>query len=170
MEAIANLCHDLNPSMSGRPERNSDWIRSISKEMRSTISKINMKYRQSGNQDAENRYDEWVKYSNTNSMPTIYSYAICILDASTLDNLGKAVPTNNQKDTGSTSNIISPTVLTRREYSDSVGAINRRRQRHRISEISNESKSNESTPPIGKVIAEHLKNQNHYVALYRRKS
>jgi hypothetical protein len=68
---------------------------------------------------------------------------ICtILDASTLDNLGKAVPTHNQKDTGSTSNIISPTILTRREYSDSVGAINRRRQRQRISEMSNESKSN----------------------------
>ena len=161
MESIANLCHDLNPSMSGRPDRNSDWIRSISKDIRANLTKINMKYRQSGNQDSENKYDEWVKFASGNSLPTVYSYAICLFDASTLDNLGKAIPSDIQKDTGSTSTIASPAVS--RTYSDSVGATNRRRQRQRLNDMisSGKSKTYDFTPPIERVIADHLKHQNH---------
>lgn len=81
--------------MSGRPDRNSDWIRSVSKDIRAKLTKINIKYRQSGNQDSENKYDKWVKFSSGNS-PT-YSFAICLFDSSRLNNRGKAIPSDIQK-------------------------------------------------------------------------
>mmetsp|Transcript_20610 Transcript_20610/g.18760 ORF Transcript_20610/g.18760 Transcript_20610/m.18760 type:complete len:265 (+) Transcript_20610:452-1246(+) len=99
MESIATLCHDINPSMSGRPIRNADWLKTQYKELKTKLTVIYNNYHRSGNQDAENVYDEWVRFS-TQFSNDVLTYARAILENTVLDNLGKALPNEVQMDTG----------------------------------------------------------------------
>lgn len=119
---LANSCWELNPSDMSRPDRDGAWIRKNWKVIRATLTKIREDFKKSGQQDAENIYDEWFKFSG--DYGDVYTYAIAVLDWSIMDQLGKALPDAVQRDTGESDNH-----GTKRPRSDSLGAINRRRQR-----------------------------------------
>ena len=90
MESIAKFCWEINPTDSSRPERDGGWLRKVWKEMRTGLTRIRESFKRSGNHDAENEYDEWLKFAHgTND---VYIYAIAVLDWATMDQLGKALP------------------------------------------------------------------------------
>jgi hypothetical protein len=125
MTSIADNCWDLNPCFRVpiRPERNGEWIKKTWMEMRGTISKIKANYSKSGNQDGENRYDEWQKFSKT-PYGDVYTYAMVVIPLGLLDELGKELPTNISRDTGPLIDAPTPRV-----YSNTLGARNKKRQR-----------------------------------------
>ena len=87
---------------------------------------IRQNFRASGQQDAENIYDEWLKFAE--NYGDVAVYAIAIVPEGMLDQLGKALPDAVQRDTG----VRQPGPRT---HSDTVGAMNRRRQRQRRAEL-----------------------------------
>ena len=98
MGSITSFCYALNPSDGSRPPRDSTWIRKNFREIRGTLSKIREKFKRSGNQEAENVYDEWVKFSQTYG--DVYTYAIAVLSSLSMDDMGKALADEHQLDTG----------------------------------------------------------------------
>ena len=127
MTSLADNCWDLNPTVTDpmRPERNGEWVKKTWLDMRGSISKIRSNYMRSGNQDAENRYDEWQKFSKTAYGDT-YTYAMVVIPLGMLDQLGKELPSEIGRDSGDAA---APS--TTRSYSNTVGARNRKRQRMR---------------------------------------
>ncbi len=99
MQAIADYCHDFNPSNSDRPIRNAHWIRSKYKELKGKISVCFNNYHLSGNQDAENVYDEWIKFSSVFNADIIH-YARAIFTDTEMNHIGRALPVEAQRDTG----------------------------------------------------------------------
>lgn len=99
LESIALECHELNPSSPGRPLRDASWVRTQFRDLKTKISVCYNNYRRSGNQDAENRGDAWIKYSKTFNNDVV-TYAISLLDDGLLDQMGRALPLEVQRDTG----------------------------------------------------------------------
>jgi len=99
MQAIAALCHDINPSMPGRPLRDGGWVRIQYRELKGKISLCFNNYRRSGNQEEENPYDEWVKFSTFMNNDVI-TYARVLFSDEIMDQLGRALPKDLQRDTG----------------------------------------------------------------------
>lgn len=122
MEAIYNFCHDLNPAMPGRPQRDISWLRDQMLELRKQLTKVYDNYKRSGQQDAENKYDEWAKFCNSSPSPVLYS--ICVLDETKLSTyLGKEMPEGVAMDTGE--------LTKKRALSSKESAKKRREQRLR---------------------------------------
>jgi hypothetical protein len=97
-------------------------------------------YRKSGNQDAENKYKEFVKFAANYSV--VYAYAFVLMPEGSLDQLGRALPESEQRDTGRLTSSGSG-----RRLSTTPGAENRRRQRQRRLEMTNGSESSSSSSP-----------------------
>jgi hypothetical protein len=86
----------MNPTDSSRPSREAEWIRSQYKEMRSKLTLVREKIKRSGNQENENKYDEWVKFCEGSD---VIAYAKSVLSDDIMDQFGKALPGENQSDT-----------------------------------------------------------------------
>jgi hypothetical protein len=99
IQAIADYCHDFNPSNSDRPIRNGHWIRSKYKDLKGKISICFNNYHTSGNQAAENVYDEWIKFSTAFNLDIMH-YARAIFTDTEMDHIGRALPAAAQRDTG----------------------------------------------------------------------
>ena len=143
MDNIALRCHDFNPCQSNRPIRDGGWIRDKYKELKSKISACFTNYSRSGNQDAENTYDEWMKFSVTFNMD-IVSYARAIMDPTVLDQMGRAMPSSAGRDTGMRLVNESPDqeAERRRHASES-------RKRQRLEAKTRASTSNATSPSTG---------------------
>jgi hypothetical protein len=138
LEAVADLCWDLNPNNRDRLVRNGAWVEKFSKEIRSTMTKAYEAYRKSGNQDAENKYKEFVKFAANYSV--VYAYAFVLMPEGSLDQLGRALPESEQRDTGRLTSSGSG-----RRLSTTPGAENRRRQRQGRLEMTNRSELSSSS-------------------------
>ena len=99
MQAIADYCHSFNPSSADRPLRDGGWIWKKYKELKGQISVCFNNYHRSGNQDAENIYDEWIKFSSAFNQDIIH-YARAIFTDTEMDNIGRALAVDLQRDTG----------------------------------------------------------------------
>jgi hypothetical protein len=160
--AIAPKCFDLDPNNRDRPARNGTWVMKFSKEMRATISKIYTAFKQSGQQDAEDKFGEWLKFSS--NYADVYTYAICLLPYGAMDQMGKALPEAQQRDSGAAARNLSPT----------PGAANKRRQRERKRARAEEQKEGGSSssndqdtvstisvgPSLTNIVAASLKQAN----------
>jgi len=135
MESLAAYCWELNPSDPTRCDRDGAWIRKQWRELRTTLTKIRENFKKSGNQDAENIYDEWTKFSS--HFGDVYTYAIAVINWCGMDHFGKALPDDLQIDTGKTDTHKPP----KRKASDSIGAMNRARQRKRRKELTSPGSS-----------------------------
>mmetsp|Transcript_9373 Transcript_9373/g.17493 ORF Transcript_9373/g.17493 Transcript_9373/m.17493 type:complete len:377 (-) Transcript_9373:157-1287(-) len=142
-ESMALHTHNINPQEEGRPARDGAWCEKMWKEIRGYASRINENYRKSGNQDAENQNTEWLKFCDNYS--EVYKYARAVLDDGVLDNLGRALPGSQQRDTAATGGSTRRT----RTYSNTPGAVNRRRQRARANEIRQQEQDGSPLPSGG---------------------
>ena len=89
---------------------------------RKQLTKVYDNYKRSGQQDAENKYDEWAKFCNSSPSPVLYS--ICILDETKLSTyLGKEMSEGAAMDTGE--------LTKKRALSSKESAKKRREQRLR---------------------------------------
>ena len=80
MEELAKFCFDINPSSPGRPIRDAGWIRTQYRDLKGKISTCFSNYHRSGNQDAENIYDEWIKFSTGFNLDVV-TYARALFTA-----------------------------------------------------------------------------------------
>jgi hypothetical protein len=126
-ETMAVFTHGINPTDETRPLRDGAWCERIWKEIRSATSCINQSYRNSGNQDAENIYTEWIKYCENYS--EVYKYVKAVFSDGYMDNMGLALPRAQQRDTGA---LRDPRD---RVLSNTPGAVNQRRKRQRRTEM-----------------------------------
>ena len=126
-ESMAVFTHGINPTDDSRPLRDGAWCEKIWKEIRSATSRINENYRKSGQQDAENVNTEWIKFCENYS--DVYKYVKAVLSEGHMDNMGRALPRAQQRDTGALRDPVE------RALSNTPGAINRRRQRQRRTEM-----------------------------------
>ena len=140
LEAVADLCWDLNPNDRDRPVRNGAWVEKFLKELRSTMIKAYEAYRKSGNLDAENKYKEFLKFAANYSI--MYAYAFVLMPEGSLDQLGRALPESEQRGTG---RLISS--ASSRRLSPTPGAENRRWQRKRRLEVTTGSESSSLSSP-----------------------
>ncbi|KAJ1390738.1 hypothetical protein B484DRAFT_439691, partial [Ochromonadaceae sp. CCMP2298] len=101
MESIAEHCYMFNPNMPGRPNRDAGWLRVNYRELKGKITICFTNVNRSGNQENENIYDEWVKFSTSFSNDVV-TYARCLFQDEEMDQLGRALPTDVQRDTGAT--------------------------------------------------------------------
>jgi len=85
--------------MKDRPVRDGGWLRDTYKYLKGRISLIFINRHDSGNQDAENEYDEWYKFA-CRFNEEIMIYAIAVIPGPLMDQLGRALPLEAQKDTG----------------------------------------------------------------------
>ncbi len=99
MQAIAGFCHSFNPSSADRPLRDGGWVRKKYKELKTEISICFNNYHRSGNQEAENIYDEWIKFSTMFNKDIIH-YARAIFTNTEMDSIGRALAVDVQRDTG----------------------------------------------------------------------
>eukprot|EP01138_Halocafeteria_seosinensis_P009304 gb/GECG01009508.1/.p1 GENE.gb/GECG01009508.1/~~gb/GECG01009508.1/.p1 ORF type:complete len:297 (+),score=39.13 gb/GECG01009508.1/:1-891(+) len=128
-ESLAPKCHDLDPNNSTRPARDGAWVRKHS----CLIPQIFTDYRKSGQQDAQDSYAEWLKFAS--NYATVYIYAIVLLPFGVMDQLGKALPEAQRRDTGK---------LGKRQLSNSASAVNKRRQRERLNKLPNKQRQGSS--------------------------
>ena len=162
MACIAQTCHDLDPNDDRRPERDAVWVEKQSKEIRGVMSKAYQNYRRSGNQDAENKYVEWCNF--VTNVSDVYKYCFVVMPEGLLNQFGRALPENVQRDTGQKRR--------ERDYSTSVSAVNRRRQRQRRrAEVSNSCGGLRTPSPdvglqIPDVLQLALRQQQRQQALY----
>lgn len=99
MELIARYTHDLDPCAESRPIRDGAWIRIQLRTYRARVSVCWSNFKRSGQQDAENLYDEWCKFSTTFG-DDIITYSYAIFSHEMLDHMGKRLADNMQVDTG----------------------------------------------------------------------
>jgi hypothetical protein len=97
LEAVFDFCSDINPSQAQRPMRDGAWVRKHFKEMKTVMSVAYANYRKSGNQEAEDYYAEIVKFCKGDEI-TVYGFML--FDKADLEQMGKALPENVQRDTG----------------------------------------------------------------------
>jgi hypothetical protein len=137
-EGMAVFTHSINPQDDSRPYRDGAWCEKMWKEIRGIASRINENYRRSGNQEAENPNTEWLEFCANYS--DVYKYARAVMNDGLLDNMGRALPGNQQRDTGALEPDAAATALDanprpgrgyRRVLSNTPGAVNRKRQRDR---------------------------------------
>lgn len=156
LDAISQTCYDLDPNDSTRPSRDATWLEKQSKEIRGVMSKCYQNFRKSGNQDAENVYSEWCKFVSTVS--DVYKYCFVLMPGGLLDQLGRALPDDMQRDTGG---------RPPRDYSHTPSAVNRRRQRERRrAEQGAEEQSTASSPDLASVLKSAVKKQQKQQALF----
>lgn len=99
MELIARYTHDLDPCAENRPLRDGAWIRVQLRTLRAKISVCWANFKRSGQQDAENLFDEWCNFSTAFGDDVVtYSYAVFTHEM--LDHMGKRLADNMQVDTG----------------------------------------------------------------------
>lgn len=94
MESLVNFCFDINPALEGRPFRDGGWIRTQYRFLKGKLSLCFHNYRKSGNQAAENIYDEWSEYAKNIGLDIMY-YARVLFDDDFMDRLGISYRTNN---------------------------------------------------------------------------
>lgn len=114
------------------------------KEIRGSASRINENYKQSGNQDAENEYTEWIKFCDNFS--DVYKYFKAVVPDGTIDNLGRALLGDQQRDSGALGDT-DANGKRQRGLSETPGARNRRRQRQRRAQMNGTPVSSTSTSP-----------------------
>ncbi len=90
MEALVNYCFDMNPCLETRPLRDGGWIRAQWRAMKGKLSVCFQNYRKSGNQEAENVYDEWARFAVTLGHDYLF-YARALFDDDEMDRLGKYI-------------------------------------------------------------------------------
>lgn len=100
MENLSHYTYELNPSMPGRPDRDGGWIRNTYRDLKGKLSICFANFKKSGNQEAENLYDEWLKFTTTMAACDVLVYARCLFDENEMDQLGRALPAAAQRDTG----------------------------------------------------------------------
>lgn len=106
-EGIIKCTWDLNPNASNRPLRDGAWIEKQWEVIKTLLTKVHVDFRRSGNQEAENIFSEWFKFSS--KYPDHVTYAVTVMPTGALDQLGKALPELLQKDSGDLdSDIASP--------------------------------------------------------------
>lgn len=150
LETMADYTYTINPQDDSRPKRDGAWCEKMWKEIRGNATRINENYRKSGNQDAENEFTEWLKFCDNYS--DIYKYFRVVVSDGFLDNLGRALPSDQQRDTGGDDdNDVARGRRggRRRTLSNSPGAVNRRRQRQRRAEMRNDGSPDSDSPPQG---------------------
>jgi hypothetical protein len=111
LECIGKLCYDINPTSANRPMRDGGWIRSTYRSIRPNITKALENYNKSGNQEAENIFDEWVNFSS-HFGDDVCVYARAVLNTELLDQLGKALPSNMKRDSGDGEEVVDGTIET----------------------------------------------------------
>jgi len=97
---IFDRVHDIDPTDWSRPDRDAAWCKSEYGKMRSDISKVHSGYHQSGNQDAENEYDEWNKSCNMFKVGDHIVYSSVIISDEMREGLGKKASKANGMDSG----------------------------------------------------------------------
>lgn len=98
-ESIAQYTYDLNPTMYPRPIRDAGWVRTQLRTMRAKISVVWANFKKSGQQDAENLCDEWVKFS-TSFGDDVTTYAFVVFSMEMMDHMGKRLTDAMAIDTG----------------------------------------------------------------------
>lgn len=126
-DQLAAQCWQIDPQAPDKPERDSGWLLKHWKILRTELTQIREKFKLSGNQDAENKSEEWIKFCGNYS--DVHAYAISIIPYGVMSNLGKATPDEVQRDTG----ILGSNGD--KQLSNTLGANNRRRQRKRKREM-----------------------------------
>ena len=58
-------------------QHNGAWAEKISKKMRTTMTRAYENYKRSGNQDAENKYAEFMKF--TTNISDVYAYGFVLI-------------------------------------------------------------------------------------------
>ena len=144
METLATYTYNINPQDESRPKRDGAWCEKMWKEIRGSASRINENYKQSGNQDAENEYTEWIKFCDNFS--DVYKYFKAVVPDGTIDNLGRALPGDQQRDSGALGDT-DANGKRQRGLSETPGARNRRRQRQRRAQMNGTPVSSTSTSP-----------------------
>jgi hypothetical protein len=86
-ESLVKCCFDINPCQVGRPFRDGGWIRNQYRYIKGKISLCLQNYRKSGNQAAENPYDEWAEYAMLIGLDFVY-YARALFEDDFMDRLG----------------------------------------------------------------------------------
>eukprot|EP01033_Poteriospumella_lacustris_P006522 gene6522-4700_t len=99
MEQLMLYCDDINPSSPNRPLRDALWIRTQYRELKTKITVCYSNYKRSGYQDAQNKFDEWVKFCTPFSNDVVV-YAGALFDVEGMEPLGRALPIDVQRDTG----------------------------------------------------------------------
>jgi hypothetical protein len=157
MESLALHCHDINPTATGRPIRDAGWIRTQYKDLKSKITICFQNYEKSGNQEAENVYDEWAKFSCSFSNDAV-TYARALFPDSMMDQLGRALPSEVQRDTGvvDAANTYDSRVADEARRKKAVAERKRRGNRKREAPGSESSVSREEESNKRKTVAEAI--------------
>lgn len=132
-ETMATWTHRINPQDDSRPKRDGAWCEKMWKEIRGNASRIHTNFRKSGNQDAENSNTEWISFCDNYS--DVYKYFKAVVSDGFLDNMGRALPEAQQRDTGAATIAGSTGQIRQRALSMTPGAENRRRQRQRRADM-----------------------------------
>jgi hypothetical protein len=167
-ESIVAQVWDIDPNNSARPERDEKWVQKNWKELRATLTKIFTNFTKSGEQDGQDKAGEWLKFSSNYS--NVHIYAILVVPMGVMDQFGKALPAEHQRDSGRASD--------NRDLSLSHSAVNKRRQRERkatengsssssssSSVASKTTKTSHSAASISEVVGASLRNANQQQAL-----
>jgi hypothetical protein len=99
MEQIATYCYDFNPTQTGRPIRDASWVRTQWRDIKGKIAICFNNYSSSGNQEEENQFDSWVPFA-IGFNNDVLIYARSILNFEDMNNIGRALPKEVQRDTG----------------------------------------------------------------------
>jgi hypothetical protein len=140
MEALAKICYDINPTYPNRPLRDGHWLRDSYRKLKNRITPCFNNYTKSGNQAAENEYDEWVNFAERD---TVVAYSRAVLTLDNMDRLGRLLPEVVQRDTG-----ILPTDE-EQEKKRKMAAETRKKQR--LDRKSREQSSTPSPPQVSNV-------------------
>mmetsp|Transcript_11145 Transcript_11145/g.24759 ORF Transcript_11145/g.24759 Transcript_11145/m.24759 type:complete len:420 (-) Transcript_11145:1657-2916(-) len=165
-ESIVAQVWDIDPNNSARPERDEKWVQKNWKELRATLTKIFTNFTKSGEQDGQDKAGEWLKFSSNYS--NVHIYAILVVPMGVMDQFGKALPAEHQRDSGRASD--------NRDLSLSPSAVNKRRQRERkatengsssssSSVASKTTKTSHSAASISEVVGASMRNANQQQAL-----
>jgi hypothetical protein len=98
MEQVAQYCHDINPCLSSRPIRDGGWIRTQWSQLKGKLTIVFNNYHKSGYQEAENIYDEWVRFAQPYGDAFIYARAL--FGENEMEQLGRAIHSDIARDTG----------------------------------------------------------------------
>jgi hypothetical protein len=169
MEKIASYCFDINPSMNGRPVRDGGWIRTQYRELKTKMSVCFNNYNRSGNQEAENVYDSWVNFSTTFNNDVI-TYSRTILNDDHMDQLGRALPQEIQRDTG----VVDHTTTGLKNRQERLQELAVSRKKQRLNTVSPQKEARSSSAPsitsrLAEVIEAGIQEQNKLTAQAQQK-
>jgi hypothetical protein len=69
MRPLMDKCADINPTSLNRPKRDGAWIRSHWMDIRNQLTPLINKFKKSGEQQAENIYEEWANFLTNSNIP-----------------------------------------------------------------------------------------------------